>query len=146
MGRHAWRWLRVLPPVLFVSCEPEPGLPDWFCVRCAGELGNENPDSYIYQKRGSFGYSIPFTQVFLRPKLTPSVTLNSQIGSGSAASNRRALPNSYTMPVRWRTSEQTGTGKKNEMNTYVQATFSGRRHRLHRWRLRACGVGWRRAR
>ena len=25
------------------------------------------------------------------------------------------------MPVRWRTSEQTGTGKKNEMNTYVQA-------------------------
>lgn len=84
-------------------------------------FGSENPDSYIYQKRGSAGYSIPFTQVFLRPKLTQNDLHFSSIGSGSAASNRRALPNSYTMPVRWRTSEQTGTGKKNEMHTYVQA-------------------------
>lgn len=100
---------------------PNQGYQIGFAYGSLVNFGNENPDSYIYQKRGSAGYSMPFTQVFLRPKLTQNDLHFSQIGSGSAASNRRALPNSYTMPVRWRTSEQTGTGKKNEMNTYVQA-------------------------
>ena len=100
---------------------PNQGYQIGFAYGALVNFGSENPDSYIYQKRGSAGYSIPFTQVFLRPKLTQNDLHFSSIGSGSAASNRRALPNSYTMPVRWRTSEQTGTGKKNEMNTYVQA-------------------------
>ena len=99
---------------------PNQGYQIGFAYGSLVNFGNDRADSYIYKKRGSAGYSIPFTQVFLRPKLTQRDLNFSQIGSGSAASSRRALPNSYTMPVRWRTSEQTGTGKKNEMNTYVQ--------------------------
>ena len=122
MGRHA---SEMAPGITTSSvrffANPNQGYQIGFAYGALVNFGNENPDSYIYQKRGSFGYSIPFTQVFLRPKLTQRDLNFSQIGSGSAASNRRALPNSYTMPVRWRTSEQTGTGKKNEMNTYVQA-------------------------
>ncbi|WP_424825054.1 fibrinogen-like YCDxxxxGGGW domain-containing protein [Rothia mucilaginosa] len=122
MGRHA---SEMAPGITTSSvrffANPNQGYQIGFAYGALVNFGNENPDSYIYQKRGSAGYSIPFTQVFLRPKLTQRDLNFSQIGSGSAASNRRALPNSYTMPVRWRTSEQTGTGKKNEMNTYVQA-------------------------
>jgi len=122
MGRHA---SEMAPGITTSSvrffANPNQGYQIGFAYGALVNFGNENPDSYIYHKRGSAGYSIPFTQVFLRPKLTQRDLNFSQIGSGSAASNRRALPNSYTMPVRWRTSEQTGTGKKNEMNTYVQA-------------------------
>ena len=122
MGRHA---SEMAPGITTSSvrffANPNQGYQIGFAYGALVNFGNENSDSYIYHKRGSFGYSIPFTQVFLRPKLTQRDLNFSQIGSGSAASNRRALPNSYTMPVRWRTSEQTGTGKKNEMNTYVQA-------------------------
>ena len=81
--------------------------------------GNESSSSYVYQKNGSYGNAIPFTQVYLRPKLTQRDLNFGQVGA--AASNRRALPNSYSMPVRWRTSEQTASGKVGEMNTYVQA-------------------------
>ena len=122
MGRHA---SEMAPGITTSSvrffANPNQGYQIGFAYGALVNFGNENPDSYIYHKRGSAGYSIPFTQVFLRPKLTQRDLNFSQIGSSSAASNRRALPNSYTMPVRWRTSEQTGTGKKNEMNTYVQA-------------------------
>lgn len=84
--------------------------------------GNESSSSYIYQKSGSYGYAIPFTQVYVRPKLTQRDLNFAQVGAnGAAASNRRALPNTYSMPVRWRTSDQTASGKKGEMNTYVQA-------------------------
>ena len=41
--------------------------------------------------------------------------------NGTAASNRRALPKSGSMPWKWRTSDKSGTGNVNEMNTYVQA-------------------------
>ena len=122
MGRHA---SEMAPGITTSSvrffANPNQGYQIGFAYGALVNFGNENPDSYIYHKRGSAGYSIPFTQVFLRPKLTQRDLNFSQIGSSSAASNRRAMPNSYTMPVRWRTSEQTGTGKKNEMNTYVQA-------------------------
>ena len=84
---------------------PNQGYQIGFAYGSLVNFGNDRADSYIYKKRGSAGYSIPFTQVFLRPKLTQRDLNFSQIGSGSAASSRRALPNSYTMPVRWRTSE-----------------------------------------
>lgn len=83
---------------------PKPGLPDHFTYSSLVNFGNDRADSYIYKKRGSAGYSIPFTQVFLRPKLTQRDLNFSQIGSDSAASNRCDLPNSYTIPVRSRTS------------------------------------------
>ena len=85
-------------------------------------FGNESADSYIYQKAGTVGHSMPFTQVYLRPQLTQKdLSFNLLGANGSTASARRALPNSYSMPVTWRTAEKTYSGKINEMNTYVQA-------------------------
>lgn len=84
--------------------------------------GDESSESYLYQKAGSKGYAIPFSQMYLRPKLTQKDLNFAKVGdSGAPASARRAVPNSYSMPVRWRTSRETGTGKVDEMNTYVQA-------------------------
>ena len=84
-----------------------------------------NQSSYIYRPADDSNPPLVFTQMFLRPKVTQSDLaakgLHAYGQQDTAASNRRALPNSYTMPVRWRTSEQTGTGKKNEMNTQVEA-------------------------
>ena len=93
MGRHA---SEMAPGITTSSvrffANPNQGYQIGFAYGALVNFGNENPDSYIYHKRGSAGYSIPFTQVFLRPKLTQRDLNFSQIGSSSAASNRRALP------------------------------------------------------
>lgn len=83
--------------------------------------GKDSASSYIWSKNNG-GYGIPFTQVYIRPKLTQNdLSFDTVADAGTLASNRRALPNSYSEKVLWRTSEQQGTGKKSEMNTYVQA-------------------------
>ncbi|MFW0110113.1 fibrinogen-like YCDxxxxGGGW domain-containing protein [Rothia sp. P13129] len=82
--------------------------------------GNTSPNSYLWSPNGS--YAVPFTQVYLRPKLTQAdLNLNAIADSGAAASQKVELPNSYSSAMKWRTSEATGTGTKSEMNTYVQA-------------------------
>ena len=85
-------------------------------------LGSTDPGSYIYSASADTGYPIPFTQAFLRPRVTQADLATSQIpDSGAPASARRALPNSYSQAMLWRTSQETGTGNVGEMNTNVQA-------------------------
>lgn len=87
----------------------------------SGVYGKDSTTSYIWSKNNG-GYGIPFTQVYIRPTVTQAnLTFAETPASGTQASNRRVLPNSYTEKVKWRTSEQTGTGSKSELNAYVQA-------------------------
>ncbi|QNV39431.1 fibrinogen [Rothia amarae] len=84
--------------------------------------GENNATSYIWGATPTAGNAIPFTQVFLRPKLTQSDLKFADIAdSGTPANTQRALPNSYSDKMRWRTSNETGTGVVGEHNTLVQA-------------------------
>ena len=91
-------------------------------VRANGNRNESASNSYLYRPSGSNATPFAFTQVYLRPKLTQQNMGAQAIGdNGTAASNRRALPKSGSMPWKWRTSDKSGTGNVNEMNTYVQA-------------------------
>ena len=91
-------------------------------VRANGNRNESASNSYLYRPSGSNATPFAFTQVYLRPKLTQQNMGVQAIGdNGTAASNRRALPKSGSMPWKWRTSDKSGTGNVNEMNTYVQA-------------------------
>ena len=83
------------------------------------------PSAYIYRPADDSTTPLVFTQMFLRPKVTQNDLvakgLHDYGQQGAAASNRRALPNSYSEKWKWRTSTETGTGKKGEMNTQVEA-------------------------
>lgn len=78
--------------------------------------------------RTTSGFTIPFAQVFARPiitsddskPVTPTDPKPTDPTTPATPVNKN-LPNSYSMPMKWRTSEETGTGKVGEMNTYVQA-------------------------
>lgn len=86
----------------------------------AWTYGTNSSTSYLWSKGG--GNALPFTQVYLRPKLISSNLDYGQVAdSGAEGSHRIALPNSYSAKMQWRTSEQTATGKTGEMNSYVQA-------------------------
>ncbi|MEX3611251.1 fibrinogen-like YCDxxxxGGGW domain-containing protein [Rothia sp. LK2588] len=84
--------------------------------------GEDNDTSYVYSYQRN-GYALPFTQIYQRPKVTQAdLKWPEAIGDqGTARKARVQLPNSYTEPMKWRTSEQTGTGSKGEMNSYGQA-------------------------
>ena len=91
-------------------------------VRANGNRNESASNSYLYRPSGSNATPFAFTQVYLRPKLTQQNMGAQAIGdNGTTASNRRALPKSGSMPWKWRTSDRSGTGNVNEMNTYVQA-------------------------
>ena len=91
-------------------------------VRANGNRNESASNSYLYRPSGSNATPFAFTQVYLRPTLTQQNMGAQAIGdNGTAASNRRALPKSGSMPWKWRTSDRSGTGNVNEMNTYVQA-------------------------
>ncbi len=92
-----------------------------------GQRGSTEEGSYIYTADENEGYPLPFTQVFLRPKITQAdLALSLIADEGLPASNQAALPNNFSEPLTWRTSQETGTGKTGEMNTFVQAiTQSG---------------------
>ena len=81
--------------------------------------------SYIYRPANDHSTPLVFTQIFLRPKLTQNDLaakgLHDYGQQGAEASNRRALPNSYSEKWKWRTSKTTGTGKNGEMNAQVEA-------------------------
>ena len=83
------------------------------------------PSSYVYRPANDNSTPLVFTQMFLRPKVTQADLeakgLHDYGQQGAGASNRRALPNSYSDKWKWRTSKTTGTGKRGEMNTQVEA-------------------------
>ena len=83
------------------------------------------PSAYIYRPADDSTTPLVFTQMFLRPKVTQNDLvakgLHDYGQQGAAASNRRALPNSYSEKWKWRTSADTGTGKNGELNTQVEA-------------------------
>jgi len=83
------------------------------------------PSAYIYGPANDYSTPLVFTQIFLRPKVTQNDLaakgLHDYGQQGAEASNRRALPNSYSEKWKWRTSRTTGTGKNGEMNTQVEA-------------------------
>ncbi|WP_237222798.1 fibrinogen-like YCDxxxxGGGW domain-containing protein [Rothia nasimurium] len=82
--------------------------------------GSDNATTHLWSKTGAS--PLPFSQVFLRPKLTQAdLNLSDYADAGASGSTRRALPNSYSAKVTWRTSDTTGTGTLGELNTYVQA-------------------------
>ena len=84
-----------------------------------------NQSSYIYRPANDSNPPLVFTQMFLRPQVTQSDLVAKGLRAygqqGAAASDRRALPNSYSEKWKWRTSADTGTGKNGEMNTQVEA-------------------------
>ncbi|WP_237224141.1 fibrinogen-like YCDxxxxGGGW domain-containing protein [Rothia nasisuis] len=83
--------------------------------------GTTSADSYLWSP-SSTGYAIPFTQVFVRPKLTQAdLNLTDIADSGTAESTKPALPSSRSSRVSWRTSAESGTGSTSELNTRVQA-------------------------
>lgn len=83
------------------------------------------PSAYIYRPANDYSTPLVFTQIFLRPKVTQNDLaakgLHDYGQQGAEASNRRALPNSYSEKWKWRTSRTTDTGKNGEMNTQVEA-------------------------
>ncbi|WP_326503500.1 fibrinogen-like YCDxxxxGGGW domain-containing protein [Rothia nasimurium] len=83
--------------------------------------GTDTATSYLWS-RPAAGYAIPFTQVYLRPKLTQKdLNLTEIAASGTEASSQRVLPASFSSRVTWRTSLDSGTGATGELNTRVQA-------------------------
>ncbi|MEU7993487.1 fibrinogen-like YCDxxxxGGGW domain-containing protein [Rothia amarae] len=84
--------------------------------------GSPAADSYLWTPTEGGGYAAPFSQMFVRPEITQQDLNLSQIGDqGTEASTRRALPNSYSEKVKWRTSDETASGNTSELHTYVQA-------------------------
>lgn len=82
--------------------------------------GENNDTTHMWTPTGH--NAVPFSQMFLRPKLTQAdLNLPDYAEAGVVGSNRLPLPNSYSAKVVWRTSEKTGTGNEGELNTYVQA-------------------------
>ncbi len=88
--------------------------------------------------RSASGYTLPFTQVYARPTISsddtkpvtptdptdptkPTTPTEPTTPATPANPTVKELPSSYSAPMKWRTSEDTGSGKVGEMNTYVQA-------------------------
>lgn len=85
-----------------------------------GVNGNTSSSSYLWSQQT--GYAVPFTQVFIRPKLTQSdAGFSAFADSGVAQEQQRQVPTSFSAPMKWRTSLESGTGVVGEMNTSVQA-------------------------
>ena len=90
----------------------------------------QDQNSFVFRKKNS-GKPQAYAQMYLRPKLTQQDLNREAIAdSGSAGFERRALHNSYSEPVKWRTNGEAGTPgvdsekrpwKKNEFHTQVQA-------------------------
>lgn len=84
--------------------------------------GSSDSASFLWSPTNNAPNPIGFTQLYLRPKLTQKDLHFAPIAdSGLPATAQRALPNSFSAAWTWRTSEETGSGNKSEMNTYVQA-------------------------
>lgn len=68
----------------------------------SGPSGTRSADSYLYSPRGDGGYATPFTQMFIRPKLTRDAMSFAGIGdSGKAAVTNRPIASSTALPNTW---------------------------------------------
>ncbi len=64
--------------------------------------GTTSSSSFIYSKNSGGAYGVPFTQVYIRPKLTSSqLTFTSIPSAGTAAQTIRAAPRSGAMTTEW---------------------------------------------
>ena len=145
MGLSPRRWRRSITTSSVKFFASRTRVTRLVCVRCAGELRWRSPDSYIYQKRGSAGCLHPLRRCSLRPEATQNDLHFSSIGSGSAASNRRALPNSYD--ARALAYERADQYRQEERDEHLRSGHHpGGRYGLHWQRLQVRQVGkWRAA-
>ncbi|WP_346845852.1 fibrinogen-like YCDxxxxGGGW domain-containing protein [uncultured Rothia sp.] len=90
-------------------------------------LGSKAADSYLWTPTEGGQYALPFAQAFVKPTLTQAdLKFDDVSDTGTAEKTNRALPNSLSEKVSWRTSDETGTGIVHQDNTYVQSfTQSG---------------------
>lgn len=83
-------------------------------------VGSASPDSYVWSATASAGYARPFTQVFIRPKLTQANVSFPVVGdSGAPGYSQRPLPQNGAQPTTWGVAGL-ANGRTGEMNTEVQ--------------------------
>lgn len=85
-----------------------------------GVVGTTAPESYLWAQSPTAG-AIPFSQVFIRPRISQSAFAGQTIpAQGTPARQRRALPNSVAEPTTWGAVGR-ADGGSGELNTEVQA-------------------------
>jgi hypothetical protein len=68
----------------------------------SGVTGSTSASSYIYSKNAGGAYGVPFTQVFIRPKLLSSqLSFTAIPAGGTAPETIRAAPRSGALPTSW---------------------------------------------
>ncbi|MEX5299346.1 fibrinogen-like YCDxxxxGGGW domain-containing protein [Kocuria sp. CPCC 205292] len=83
--------------------------------------GSNTSTTYLWSPATGGKGAMPFTQVYLRPKVDQKSFSGKEIpDSGTAAIAQRALPNSGAEPTKWGAVER-ADGQGEEMNTEVQA-------------------------
>ncbi len=83
--------------------------------------GNTNASSYLWSKTDGLGGARPFTQMFLRPKLTIASLPFAQIpDTGAPAQTLRSLPESDAIRTTWGVAGL-GNGVNGELNVEVSA-------------------------
>ncbi|MUN62430.1 hypothetical protein GMA12_04620 [Kocuria sediminis] len=84
-------------------------------------VGSNTSTTYLWSPATGGKGAMPFTQVYLRPKVTQQAFTGKAIpDAGTPAIAQRALPNSGAMPTKWGAVER-ADGQGEEMNTEVQA-------------------------
>jgi chitodextrinase len=89
----------------------------------SGVAGQNAASSYLYSATSGAGNAIPFTQVYLRPRLRISqMTFAAIPDAGAPAQTLRAMPDSDARPTVWGVTGQ-ANGVDGELNTEV-STFA----------------------
>jgi trimeric autotransporter adhesin len=90
-------------------------------------VGSNSPTSYLYSRAGE-GSALPFSQVYVRPRLTAENTTFPAIGDeGLPADAQRPLLSNYALPTVWGVTGS-ANGRTGELNTEAQAfTQAGNR-------------------
>lgn len=84
--------------------------------------GSPAADSYLWTPAEGGAGALPFSQVFIKPQLTQqNVSFAQTPDSGSAEKTQRAMPQSLSEKVNWRTADESGTGVRNIDNSLVQS-------------------------
>ena len=87
----------------------------------SGVAGQNAASSYLYSATSGAGNAIPFTQVYLRPRLRISqMTFAAIPDAGAPAQTLRAMPDSDARPTVWGVTGQ-ANGVDGELNTEVSA-------------------------
>jgi trimeric autotransporter adhesin len=83
--------------------------------------GTSSTSTYLYSATNGLGSARPFTQMYIRPKLTiATMSFPTIPDTGTSALTQRTLPESGAMPTVWGVTGQ-GNGVDNELNTAVAA-------------------------